>query len=145
MTGTPYRYEERRPIMKLFGWLALFACFLPIEAAPLSAAEASRPNVLFIISDDLTATALSCYGNPICQTPNIDRLAAQGTRFTRLLQRHVLRTAARRSCPATTMRRRADTPARPAIGDRDLAPALKTPDTIPRESARFIIWACRRV
>jgi iduronate 2-sulfatase len=83
MTGTPYRYEERRPIMKLFGWLALFACFLPIEAAPLSAAEASRPNVLFIISDDLTATALSCYGNPICQTPNIDRLAAQGTRFTR--------------------------------------------------------------
>ena len=69
--------------MKLFGWLALFACFLPIEAAPLSAAEASRPNVLFIISDDLTATALSCYGNPICQTPNIDRLAAQGTRFTR--------------------------------------------------------------
>jgi iduronate 2-sulfatase len=42
-----------------------------------------RPNVLFIISDDLTATALSCYGNTICRTPNIDRLAAQGTRFTR--------------------------------------------------------------
>lgn len=44
-----------------------------------------RPNVLFIISDDLTYTALSCYGNTICQTPNIDRLAAQGTRFTRAL------------------------------------------------------------
>src|SRR5439155_19398277 len=42
-----------------------------------------RPNVLLIMSDDLTATALSCYGNTICQTPNIDRLAAQGTRFTR--------------------------------------------------------------
>lgn len=40
-------------------------------------------NVLFIISDDLTATALSCYGNTVCQTPNIDRLATQGTRFTR--------------------------------------------------------------
>ncbi|MDB4504547.1 sulfatase [Akkermansiaceae bacterium] len=40
-------------------------------------------NVLFIISDDLTATALSCYGNQVCQTPNIDRLAAQGTRFTK--------------------------------------------------------------
>jgi iduronate 2-sulfatase len=40
-------------------------------------------NVLFIISDDLTATALSCYGNSICKTPNIDRLAACGTRFTR--------------------------------------------------------------
>src|SRR3954462_5469089 len=47
------------------------------------AAPAQKPNVLLIISDDLTATALSCYGNAICQTPNIDRLAAAGTRFTR--------------------------------------------------------------
>ncbi len=37
-------------------------------------------NVLFIISDDLTATAVSCYENKACQTPNIDRLAARGTR-----------------------------------------------------------------
>src|SRR5262245_57281984 len=42
-----------------------------------------KQHVLLIISDDLTATALSCYGNAICKTPNIDRLAAQGTRFTR--------------------------------------------------------------
>ena len=40
-------------------------------------------NVLFIISDDLTATALSCYGNRVCHTPHIDALAARGTRFTR--------------------------------------------------------------
>ncbi len=43
----------------------------------------AKPNVVFIIADDLTAEALSCYGNKQCQTPNIDRLAARGTRFTR--------------------------------------------------------------
>ncbi|MGY8641219.1 MAG: sulfatase [Verrucomicrobiales bacterium] len=40
-------------------------------------------NVLFIISDDLTYTALSCYGNEVCQTPNIDAIAARGTRYTK--------------------------------------------------------------
>ena len=41
-----------------------------------------KPNVLFIISDDLTATALSSYENQMCQTPNIDKLASEGTRYT---------------------------------------------------------------
>ena len=40
-------------------------------------------NVLFIISDDLTYTALSCYGSTVCKTPNIDRIAERGMRFTR--------------------------------------------------------------
>ncbi|QXD23529.1 sulfatase [Opitutia bacterium ISCC 51] len=43
----------------------------------------AKYNVLFIISDDLTYTALSCYGNTVCETPNIDRLADKGVRFTR--------------------------------------------------------------
>jgi hypothetical protein len=32
-----------------------------------------KPNVLFLISDDLTAEALACYGNTSCQTPHIDQ------------------------------------------------------------------------
>ena len=48
-----------------------------------SLADDEPMNVLFIISDDLTATALSCYGNTVCDTPNIDAIAAKGTRFTR--------------------------------------------------------------
>ena len=47
-----------------------------------NAAQQPPYNVLFIISDDLTATALSCYGNTVCHTPNIDSLAEKGTRFT---------------------------------------------------------------
>lgn len=40
------------------------------------------PNVLLIVSDDLTA-CLGCYGNQVCQTPNLDRLASTGVRFNR--------------------------------------------------------------
>ncbi len=54
------------------------------DAKPIEPQQTRRPyNVLFIISDDLTATALSCYGSEVCETPNIDRLAAAGVRFTR--------------------------------------------------------------
>lgn len=52
-------------------------------ASARTTAKTHKYNVLFIISDDLTATALSCYGNTVCKTPNIDRIAARGTRFTR--------------------------------------------------------------
>jgi iduronate 2-sulfatase len=64
-------------------FFAFICVFLALAAAGQAAAPAQPLNVLFIISDDLTATALSCYGNLISRTPNIDRLAARGTRFTR--------------------------------------------------------------
>ena len=67
-----------------FAAIVLFISWL-VAFDTLKAAESARPNVLLIVSDDLTATALSCYGNTICRTPNIDRLAGQGTRFTRAL------------------------------------------------------------
>ncbi len=58
----------------------LFTLLLTLS---LSAQNTDKPNVLFIISDDLTATSLSCYENPVSQTPNIDRLASEGTLYTR--------------------------------------------------------------
>ena len=49
-------------------------------AQPVFAAE--RPNVLFLICDDLNCD-ISCYGHPLVETPNMDRLAARGVRFER--------------------------------------------------------------
>ncbi len=59
--------------------LALSAAF----ALPLSAVAGETKNVLFIVSDDLKASVLGCYGDPICRTPNIDRLAKEGMVFER--------------------------------------------------------------
>jgi arylsulfatase A-like enzyme len=42
----------------------------------------SQPNVIFILADDLGWGDLSCYGRPDYRTPNLDRLAAEGTKFT---------------------------------------------------------------
>jgi len=50
-------------------------CFLFVQAK-------EKPNVLFIISDDLTATAVSSYENKACFTPNIDKLASEGVLYT---------------------------------------------------------------
>ena len=41
-----------------------------------------RPNILFIMSDDHASHAMSCYGSKINKTPNLDRLAKEGMRFT---------------------------------------------------------------
>lgn len=54
-----------------------------IVAASSRAADAKRPNVLFLFSDDQRADTIAALGNGIIRTPNLDRLVAQGTSFTR--------------------------------------------------------------
>ena len=53
-------------------------CLIPV----LRAAEASPPNFVVIFADDLGYGDLGCYGHPTIRTPNLDRMAAEGTRFT---------------------------------------------------------------
>ena len=60
--------------------LVALATLLLAPLAPNHAAEARRPNVLFLIVDDLTTT-LGCYGDRDAHTPNIDALAERGVRF----------------------------------------------------------------
>ncbi|MDC0308059.1 MAG: arylsulfatase [Planctomycetaceae bacterium] len=48
----------------------------------LSSAEARQPNIIFIMADDLGYHELGCYGQKWIKTPNIDRIAAEGMKFT---------------------------------------------------------------
>lgn len=61
--------------------IALLAAL--VLAAPCTAAEQpEKPNVIFILADDLGWTDLGCQGSKYYKTPNIDKLAASGLRFT---------------------------------------------------------------
>jgi arylsulfatase A len=55
---------------------------LVIFAAISRAAPAAKPNIILILADDLGWADLGCYGNTFNETPNIDRLAREGVRFT---------------------------------------------------------------
>ena len=64
-------------LLRATGLLALTA--LPLVAAP---AAPTRPNIIFIFSDDHAEAAISAYGSKVNHTPNIDRIATGGARFT---------------------------------------------------------------
>ena len=55
---------------------------LLIFAALASGAETRKPNIIFILSDDLAQGDIGCYGQKLIQTPNLDRMAKEGMRFT---------------------------------------------------------------
>ena len=61
---------------------AFFCLLTLLAAAPLSAATPARPNVIVIFTDDQGYGDLGCYGAPDIETPHIDRMAAEGVRFT---------------------------------------------------------------
>ncbi len=72
--------------MRVLEVLMLLSCFAGLSlAAAYGLAEepsAGRPNIIYIMSDDHAAHALSCYGSRINRTPNLDRLATEGMMFT---------------------------------------------------------------
>jgi arylsulfatase A-like enzyme len=52
------------------------------DPVPATLGTTKKPNIVFILADDLGYADLKCYGHPSAQTPNLDRLAAEGTRYT---------------------------------------------------------------
>ncbi len=60
----------------------LIVVLLLLWSNTLLAADAARPNVLFIVTDDQAEWAMSCSGHPDAKTPNLDRIAREGVRLT---------------------------------------------------------------
>src|SRR5688572_8046906 len=66
--------------MKTFRTLGVLAiCALASQAL---GAAARKPNIVFFLADDLGQRDLGCYGSTFYETPNLDRLAREGARFT---------------------------------------------------------------
>ena len=61
---------------------SLAACVVAVSLSAANAAPAARPNIVLILADDLGWRDLRCYGSELHETPNLDRLASEGMRFT---------------------------------------------------------------
>src|SRR6478672_9611995 len=79
------RHHRRMRMLSPFLLLSMLA----------TAHAAERPNILFIMSDDHAAHAVSCYGSKVNQTPNMDRLAKEGIRMDRVFATNSICTPSR--------------------------------------------------
>src|SRR6476620_1176730 len=69
--------------MRIGGVLRVAALGITVLTGWGRAAEEKRPNVVVILADDMGYSDIGCYGGEI-RTPNIDRLASEGVRFTQM-------------------------------------------------------------
>ena len=77
--------QTRREFLKTLGVAAAAGAWAVVPKGVCrgqgSVNAAKRPNIIFIMSDDHDAHAISCYGSKVNRTPNIDRIAQEGMRF----------------------------------------------------------------
>ena len=65
-----------------FAAVVLAALTPSTRAADPASGASGRPNIVFFLADDLGWTGLRCYGSDLYETPNLDRLAQEGVKFT---------------------------------------------------------------
>ena len=71
-------WQGRLRVLGLVGLVSTSGLPGALHAAP---AAAPKPNILFIMVDEMKWNVMSCAGHPLVKTPNLDRLAREGTRF----------------------------------------------------------------
>src|SRR5687767_13333575 len=78
-----YRNGNLSPFSMRYSNLLLILLLIVCAPSGLNAQRANRPpNIIIIMADDLGYGDLGCYGHPTIRTPNLDRMAAEGMRFT---------------------------------------------------------------
>ena len=75
-------FRKRILLESVCGTGMLIMPHLGTQAQQPAEVKESKPNIIFILADDMGYCDLACYGNKYIETPNIDRLAATGTAFT---------------------------------------------------------------
>ncbi|MGA1014722.1 MAG: sulfatase-like hydrolase/transferase, partial [Limisphaerales bacterium] len=100
----------RHPVWLLMYCVAWVGCLASLQA------DDRPPNIVFFFADDQTTSTIGCYGHPFVQTPNIDALAARGTRFSQALVSHSICWVSRTTILSGLTGRSYGTP-----GQRDLA------------------------
>ena len=104
--------------MKHFAFLTLVLFCFGISLAD------DRPNIVFFFTDDQTTSTIGCYGNPVVQTPNIDRLAAEGTRFENGFVSHSICWVSRKTILTGLYGRSLGTPENPDTARPEVAKEL---------------------
>jgi arylsulfatase A-like enzyme len=73
---------KKRRIMNSYCKLLICLCFFASLSIKIIAQNSQQPNFIFILTDDQRYDSLGCTGNNLIKTPNIDKLASDGTLFT---------------------------------------------------------------
>ena len=108
--------------MNLFRVTFLVLGFLVCDAASAD----QPPNVIFFFTDDQTTSTIGCYGNEIVQTPNIDLLAREGTRFQNAFVSHSICWVSRTTVLSGLTGRTYGTPGNHDVAQADAVATLYT-------------------
>ena len=101
-----------------------FFAFLALAISAIMAHASDKPNIVFFFADDQTTSTLGAYGNTIVQTPNLDRLADEGTLFRNAFVSQAICWVSRTTILTGLVGRSYGTPGNPDLARADAVDSL---------------------